>query len=79
MRTLRVEVENSGSDSDLSGSNGEEEPQNVFVAATSDRMNILGDQGANPGEKRLEGSADRITMNKACTHCGSMRHDDRGC
>ena len=64
-------IEDSGSDSDLSGSNGKEELRNVFVAATSYRMKNLGDEGADPGEKRLEGSADRITMNKSCTHCDS--------
>ena len=73
-----MEIEDSGSDSDLSRSNGEEEPQNVFVAATSDRINNLGDQGVYPGEKRLEGSADHFTMKKSCTHCGSKRNDDRG-
>ena len=28
---------------------------------------------------RLEGSADRVTMDKACTPCVSKRHEDRGC
>ena len=51
----------------------------MFVAATSDRIDNLGDQGADPGEKRLEGITDCVMMNKACTHCGSKRHDDRGC
>ena len=37
VRTLRVEIEDSGPDSDLSGSNGEEEPRHVLVAATSYR------------------------------------------
>ena len=49
----------------------------MFVAATSDRMKHLGGQGADPGEKRLEVSADLVAINKACTHCGSKRHDDR--
>ena len=79
LRALRVEIEESGPDSYLSGSNGEEEPRNVFVAATSDRMKNLGDQGADPGENCLEGSADCVTLNKACTHSGSKRHDDHGC
>ena len=69
VRTFRVEIEDSGSDSDLSGSNGEEEPRYVFVAAASDRMNNLGDQMAGPGEKHLDGSADRVKMHKACTDC----------
>ena len=79
VRAIRVEIEDSGSDSALSRSNGEEKPRNVFVAATSDLLKDLGDQGAGPAEKRLDGSATRITLNKACTHCGSKRHDDRGC
>ena len=79
VKALRVEIEDSGSDSDLSGSNAEEEPRNVFVAATSDRMKNVVDKGADPGDKRLEGSANRFTLNKACTHCESKRHEDRGC
>ena len=57
----------------------EEEPRNVFVAAASDRRKNLGDQSADSGEKRLEGSDDRVKMYKAYTHCGLKRHDDRWC
>ena len=50
----------------------------MFVSATSDRMKNCGDQGGDPDEKRLEGSADRVTMTKARTNCGLKRHDNRG-
>ena len=66
MRALRVEIEDSGLDSDLSGSNGEEESRYVFVASTSDRMKNLSEQGADSGEpeKRLDSSTGRVTMKK---------------
>ena len=49
------------------------------MAATSDRTNKLGGTGASTGEKRLEGSADCVTMKKPYTHYGSIKHDNRGC
>ena len=63
MRTLHVEIEESGSDSDLSRSEGKEKPRNVFVATTSDRMKKLEEQGADPDEKLLKVSVDRVMMN----------------
>ena len=49
-----MEIEESGSDSDLSRSEGKEKPRNVFVATTSDRIKNLRDQGADPDEKLLK-------------------------
>ena len=49
------------------------------MASTSDRKKKLGDKNDDPGENCLEGSEDRVTMNKACTHCRSIKHDNRGC
>ena len=54
VRALRVEIEDNESDSDLSGSEREGEPRCIFVAATSDRTKMFGDQGTDPHEKRLD-------------------------
>ena len=43
VRFLRSEIEDTGLYSDLSGSNGEEEPRRVFVTANSDHVKNLGD------------------------------------
>ena len=43
VRALRVEIQESGSEIDFSGSSREEEPRNVFVAATSECMKNLRD------------------------------------
>ena len=63
MTTLRVEIEDSGSDLDLSGLNREKGPRNVLVVASSDRVNNLGDQITILGEIILEGGADCVTIN----------------
>ena len=63
MTTLRVEIEDSGSDLDLSGLNREKGQRNVLVVASSDRVNNLGDQITILGEIILEGGADCVTIN----------------
>ena len=79
MRPIRVEDADSSSDANLSGSDAECELRNVFVAATSDRPTKFGDQRATTYENRQDYSPDRVAFEKACTHCGSKRQDDRGC
>ena len=79
MRPIHVEDADSSSDANLSGSDAERELRNVFVAATSDRPTKFGDQRATTYENRQDYSPDRVAFEKACTHCGSKRQDDRGC
>ena len=79
VRALLGKIKDSESDSDFNGSDEEGPPHYVFTTATLNRMNKLKDQGTHTGEKRLEGSADRVMIYKAYTHRFSKIHDGRGC
>ena len=57
--TLRVDVEDSDSDYDLSGSDGDMEPRNVFGAAASDRPKKMGNKALT--RMRIVEMAVRIT------------------
>ena len=79
MRPIHVEDADSSSDSDLSVSDAVRELRNEFVAATLDRPTKFVDQRGTTDENRQDYSPERVAFKKACTHCGSERHDDSGC
>ncbi|CAI5718029.1 unnamed protein product [Peronospora effusa] len=79
VRAIHIENGNSGSESESSGSKVEVNRRRVFPAMTHapaekprdyrDRQNVI-DQGKGHGH---------TDPPRACTHCGSRKHDDRGC
>ena len=79
VRTIRERIESSGSEPDLSGSDEDKDHRRVCVTTTSGQERSDQDRRTwqkNAGE---EDGRDRGGKTKACTHCGSTRHDDRGC
>ena len=79
VKAIRVENEEIDSGSSSDGSDEEEFCRKVCVTTASDPV-------ADPEEQRDRSrkvdrydDRDRGRVPKACTHCGSKRHDDRGC
>uniref|UniRef100_A0AAV1TFG9 CCHC-type domain-containing protein n=1 Tax=Peronospora matthiolae TaxID=2874970 RepID=A0AAV1TFG9_9STRA len=79
VKAIRAEIEES--DSGSSSDDGEEEDFRQKLCVTT-----ITDQAADPGGQRdrsrktdRDDDRDRGGVAKACTHCGSKRHDDRGC
>ena len=73
------EVENSGLESESIGSEEEVDRRRVCVTTTPNQEKPNKDHRTwqkNTGEGE---GRDRSGLSKACTHCGSTRHDDRGC
>ena len=82
VRAIRVEAPSSGSESEPSSESEEElDRRAIKLAAKSDRQSPdrmsprPRSADHNDGSKRL----DRSSPGKACTHCGSTKHNDLGC
>ena len=79
MRSIRERIESSGSESDSIGSDEDKDRRQVCVTTASgqersDKYHLTWKKNTGEGDGR-----DRGGKPKACTHCGSTRHDDRGC
>uniref|UniRef100_A0AAV1VNF3 CCHC-type domain-containing protein n=1 Tax=Peronospora matthiolae TaxID=2874970 RepID=A0AAV1VNF3_9STRA len=79
MRSIREKVESSGSESESIGSEEEVDRRRVCVTTTPDpeipnKDHRTWQKNTGEGEGR-----DQSGRSKECTHCGSTRHDDRGC
>ncbi|CAH0484613.1 unnamed protein product [Peronospora farinosa] len=79
VRAIRLEGSSSESDSDLSGSDADTDRRNLCVATVPDRVKKFNDQRAALDHLNQDRGPDRVVNQKACTHCGSKKHDDRGC
>ena len=78
VRAIREKVGSSGSESESIGSEEDVDRHRVCVATTSDQEKPNKDRRTwqkNTGEGE---GRDRSGRSKACTHCGSNRHDYRG-
>uniref|UniRef100_A0AAV1TR44 CCHC-type domain-containing protein n=1 Tax=Peronospora matthiolae TaxID=2874970 RepID=A0AAV1TR44_9STRA len=79
VRAILKRIERSDSESDSIGSDEDKDRRRVCVTTTSGQERSDQDHRVwqkNTGE---EDGRDRGLKPKACTHCGSTRHDDRGC
>ena len=79
VRVIRERIESSGSESDSIGSDEDKDRRRVCVTTASgqersDKDHRTWRKNSGEGDGR-----DRCGKPKACTHCGSTRHDDRGC
>ena len=79
VRVIREQIESSGSESDSIGSDENKDRRRVCVTTASgqersDKDHRTWQKNTGEGDGR-----DRGGKPKACTHCGSTRHDDRGC
>lgn len=79
VRAIHVKRASSDSDSDLSRSDGEIDRRKFSAATTVDHVKPFGDQRAEQPDLRQDEGRERGTPTKACSHCGSKKHDDRGC
>ena len=88
VRAIHIEGGSGISESESSGSDTEVDQRHIFAAIASDqstKQREYRDQqdGINRRDQQNvigQGkSHDRINSPKACTHCGSSKHDDRGC
>ncbi|CAI5722019.1 unnamed protein product [Peronospora effusa] len=78
VRAIRLEGSSSESDSKISGSDAETDRRNLCVATVPDRVKRYSDQRAGSDHLDQDRGPDRVMNQKACTHCGSKKHDDRG-
>uniref|UniRef100_A0AAV1TQ32 CCHC-type domain-containing protein n=1 Tax=Peronospora matthiolae TaxID=2874970 RepID=A0AAV1TQ32_9STRA len=79
VRAIRERIESSGSELDSIGSDEDKGRRRVCVTTTSGQERSDQDHRTwqkNTGEEDGRGRGGKP---KACTHCGSTRHDDRGC
>ena len=80
VRAIHVGGEDSSSESDMSSSDSDEEQRRVYIATAADQAtNQTSGHPIKPKLGDREHEHDRAAGSKSCTHCGSKRHDDRGC
>ena len=79
VRAIHVESASSDSDSDLSDVEVEVNHRNVCAATTMDHAKKFGDQRTRNEDPKQDEDPEHGMPKKACSHCGSKKHDDRGC
>ena len=79
VKAIRVENEEIDSGSSSDGSDEEEFCRKVCVTTASDPVADPEEQRDRSRKVDRDEDRDRGGVPKACTHCGSKRHDDRGC
>jgi hypothetical protein len=79
VRAIHVECASSDSDSDHSDVEVEVNHRNVCAATTMDRTKKFGDQRTRNEDPKQDEDPEHAMPKKACSHCGSKKHDDRGC
>ena len=88
LKTIHVKKDNNSSESDLSGSDSETDLRQVCMATRSDHVKTPRDTHTGPRSKNeivvqdhgsVTHGIDQRADHKACTHCGSTKHNDRDC
>ena len=79
VRAIRERIESSGSESDSIEFDEDKDRRRICVTTAAGQEKSERDHRTWQ-KKTVEGDGhDRSGKPKACTHCGSTRHDDRGC
>ena len=79
VRAIHVEDGNDGSEVDSSGSDSDSDRRKMYLAAAMDRAPKTEDSFARGKKMEQEKTYDRGKPKAGCAHCGSKRHDERGC
>ena len=79
VRSIDVERESSGSDKNSFGSDSDSDRRSVYMATDADRAQNPGDPLILSEQVGRDRHYDRGKLQRVCAHCGSKRHDDRGC
>uniref|UniRef100_A0AAV1UBB9 Retrotransposon gag domain-containing protein n=1 Tax=Peronospora matthiolae TaxID=2874970 RepID=A0AAV1UBB9_9STRA len=80
VRAIHVGGERSSSESDTNSAESDEEQRRVYSATAADHMKDRGSVcPTKPITNDRERDHERAEGHKSCTHCGSKRHDDKGC
>ena len=78
-RAIHVESESSGSELESGGSDTASDRRSVYMAAAADRAQEPEDPIVQYETFDQKKRFDRGMTQTVCTHCGSKRHDIRGC
>ena len=77
---IHVGGDSSSSESNIIGSDSDEEHRRVYVTTAADQtMNRSNERPTKPRLGDRERDQDGAGGHKSCTHYGSKRHGDRGC
>uniref|UniRef100_A0AAV1TVX9 CCHC-type domain-containing protein n=1 Tax=Peronospora matthiolae TaxID=2874970 RepID=A0AAV1TVX9_9STRA len=80
VRAIHVGGESSSSESYISSAESDDEQRRVYSARAAYHMKDRGnDRPTKPRSNDRERDHERAEGHKSCTHCGSKRHDERGC
>ena len=79
VRAISTETDSSGSDYESAGSGSEIDLRRVCVAATHDQVKKPREDRDRQRSGDRKDGPDRGDPPRACSHCGSIKHDDRGC
>ena len=79
VRSIRVASESSSSESDPSGSKGDRDQRRLCASTVFTQVKLNEDHRMSHEEADLVELRDHGERSKACTHCGSIKHNYRGC
>ena len=79
VRAINVENESSSSESEPSESKYDADHRRSFATTASNPVRLSQDHRISHEEADRVELPGHVECSKACTHCGSIKHNDRGC